>query len=467
MQDKKESEEEIIAHAKEELEKEKTLKLSVKEGCATSVMSGFGDSYISPFALALGANNAQIGLLSSFPSLISPLTQIAGSRLMEKVSRRRLIIISVTLHALMWLPMLVLGLFFMGNLFTSSLPIMLILFYSLYAIFGALAGPAWFSLLGDLIPEHIRGKYISKRNEICGAVALVSMIIAAFVLDFFKTRGFLLIGFSILFLIASIFRLVSANLFRKHYYPELKLEKGYYFSIWQFIKKAPSNNFGRFVIYVALMNLATSIAGPFFAVYMLRDLGFSYAEYMLTNIIASLTTILFLPLLGKFSDKYGNRELLRFGSALTPLIPILWLVSSSHWYIILVPQLISGLGWGAFNFAASNFIYDQVTPQRRGICVAYFNVIVGIGIFIGASLGGLLTQYLHLSFMNTLLFIFLVSGILRYAVSLLIPIVKEVKEVKEPKSVAILYFKEISPKGAIYGILHDLKSIGRIFKKRQ
>lgn len=460
-------EEKILRKTKENLEKKETQELSIKEGASASVMSGFTDSYVTPYALALQANNAQIGFLSSIPSLFSPLSQIFGSRLMEKYSRKKILIRFVSIQALMWLPILLLSLLFWKSLFLSYLPVILIVFYSVYAVLGAIAGPAWFSLLGDIIPEKIRGRYFGRRNKITGTIALISTIIAAFILDFFKTKGFLLIGFSILFLIACIFRLISASLFRRHYEPRLKLKKGYYFSIFQFIKKSPSNNFGRFVIYVSLIQFTANIAAPFFTVYMLKELGFSYITFMLVSISSSVFSLLFMPIWGKFSDKYGNRELLRIGSLLIPFLPILWLFSSSPLYLALIPQLIGGIGWAAFNLAVGNFVYDSVSVQRRGLCVAYLNVIAGAGLFTGATLGGFLAQYLKIGFMNIFLFIFLISGILRFLVFLfLLPKIKEIKKVEKLKQNPFSYFKEINPvHGVVYEVINDARIITRKFKK--
>lgn len=452
---------------KDKLEKERTMKLSIKEGSTSSVMSGLTGDYITPYALALNANNMQIGFLSSFSSLIPPISQIYGSKLMEKYSRKKIISVFVTLQALMWLPILFLSLFFWKNIFTSYLPIILIVFYSIYAILGAIAGPAWFSLMGDIIPDNIRGRYFGKRNKISGAVTLIFAIAAAFLLDFFKTKGLILLGFSILFFLACIFRLISANLFTKHYEPKLKLEKGYYFSFWQFIKKAPSNNFGRFVIFIALIYLGVSIASPFFSVYMLKDLHFSFITYMSINISASVLSILFMPIWGKFSDKHGNRELLKIGSLLISVLPILWLFSPSPIYIILVPQILSGIGWAAFNLSVGNFIYDSVTPQRRAICVSYYNILVGIFIFLGASLGGFLAQYIKISFMNIFLFLFLISGLARLAVTLIIlPLIKEIRKTEKPKLNPFLYIKEIKPITSLtHEIIQDTRTIEKDVKR--
>jgi len=466
-----EEEEKILKKVNEKLEKEKTRKLSIREGSAASVMSGFGDAYITPYALALNANNIQIGFLSSFVGILGPLSQMWGSKLMEKYSRRKIVVIGVAFHALMWLPILLLSLFFWKGIFTTYLPIILIVFYSIYAICGAIGGPAWFSLLGDLVPEKIRGRYFSRRNKICGSVALISTLIAAFILDYFKTKGLVLLGFSILFSLALIFRLISARLLSKHYEPKLKLEKGYYFSFLQFIKKAPYNNFGKFTIYVSLMHFASNIAAPFFAVYMLKDLGFSYITFMFVNISASVFTLLILPFWGKFSDKYGNREMLKIGSFLVPFISVLWLFSKNPVYLMLVPQLFSGVGWAAFNLSVSNFVYDSASVQRRALCVTYLNILNGIFVFFGAILGGFLAQHLTITFMNKFLFIFLISFVARLLVTVIgISKIKEIRKVEKPKGNPFSYFQEIKPgRGVALELtrgIDGIKKISKVLRKR-
>jgi len=465
--------EKVLEDVKEKLEKERTMKVSIKEGAASSVMSGLTGDYITPFALILKANNAQIGFLTSIPGLLSPIAQIFGSKIIEKYSRNKIIFVFVVLQALMWLPMALLTLFFWKNMFVEYLPLILIVFYTLLSILGSIAGPAWFSLLGDIVPERIRGKYFGKRNKICGTITLISTFTASFLLDYFKTKGLILLGFSILFTVATIFRLISAFYFKKHYEPKLNLNNDYYFSFIQFIKKALFNNYGRFTIFVAIFYIGVTFAGPFFSVYMLKNLGFSFKTYMIVNVSASIFSLLFMPIWGKLSDKYGNRELIKIGAILVGIMPILWIVSPNPIFLILVPQLLSGIGWAAFNLGAGNFIYDIVTRERRAICVAYYNVVVGVGVFIGSIAGGLVAQYASIGFMNKFLFIFVLSGIFRLLAGfIMIPLIKEVRNVEKPRQNLLFYLKDINPEkelGEMYmgvqnGISNGLKRIKKIVK---
>jgi len=433
-----------IATTKQPSEEElrtKTKRLSISEGIAGSVMDGSGSRYITPYALALGANNTQISLLTSIPSLLGNLLQLLTSKAIEKYSRKKIIVIGVFLQALMWLPMIGVGYFFfynqLGNTISSNL---MILFYVLFIIFGAFLSPAWNSLMKDVVGRETAG-YFGRRNRITGAVSLGVMLISGFVLNYFQGISNVFIGFLILFGVAFASRIASGFFITKHYDPELKLEKGYYFSFWQFIKKIPQHNFAKFSVFISLMMLATSIASPFFTVYMIRDLKFNYGIWTLISISGSVSALLFMPLWGKFADKFGNLRVLRLTGALVPFVPVLWIPTmllakislTSVVVYIFIEEFISNLIWAGFNLSYANFIYDAVTRQRLALCIAYFNILNGIGVFIGASLGALLASFNFSLFgLNPLLFVFLLSGIVRAIVYIfMMPRIKEVREVQE------------------------------------
>jgi len=447
----------ILKNVREKLEKERTLKLSIKEGSFSSLMTGLGDSYIIPYALALNANNLQIGLLRSFSGLLPPISQIYGAKLMERYSRKKIIVNYVALQAFMWIPIILLSLLVWKGFLILTIPYLLIVFYTLYGIFGSIAGPSWFSLMGDIVPEKIRGKYFGKRNMITGTVALIATLVAAFILDFFKTKGAVLLGFSIIFLIASFGRFVSAYLFKKHYNPRFRLKKKYYFSFLSFIKGYKKYNFTKFSFFVAVIHFSVMIASPFFAVYMLSELNFSYVTFMFINVSYSLATLISYPLWGKFSDKYGRKQVMAFSCILFSIMPALWLFSTSPYYLIF-PMLLAGLGWAGFNIASFNFIYDSVSQKRRGLCTAYYSILNGIGIFLGASLGGLILKYIPLLklTLNSFLVLFLISAFLRLGATLIfLPQIKEVRKVEKFRHIISFRGLKIFPGEAHY-ITHSI-----------
>ncbi len=444
--------------------KTKARKISVEEGCAYSVTEGIGNNYITPYALALGATNIHIGFLSSLPNLIGNFSQLYALKLMKKISRKKLAFTAALLQAFTWLPLIGIGsLFFILNITTPIVPLLLVSVYTILITFGSFMAPVWSSWMKDIIPSRHSGKYFGMRHRICGAVALVSMLIGSFILDYFKKTN-LFLGFIILFTVAFVFRLISAILFTKKYEPQLTLEEGYYFTLWDFVRRMHSNNFGKFVIYVSSMMLVTAIASPFFAVYMLKNLQFSYLTYIIVTTSSILSALLFMPLWGKFSDKYGNLNSIKICGFLVPFVPVAWVFTPFiliNFPGFLVPYLItieffSGFAWAGFNLSAGNFIYDAVTRQRMAICVSYFNILNGTGIFLGATLGGFIASIdFPLLGLNSLLFIFLLSSVLRLIIS--VSMVSKINEVRHVKHFGIEQAKKHLSALTPEHILHHLR----------
>ncbi|HVY01726.1 MAG TPA: MFS transporter [Candidatus Nanoarchaeia archaeon] len=412
------------------VQRKQAAHISIKEGASSSVMSGLGDSYISAFMVELTKNPLLIGLISSLPGLLSPIAQIYGSRLMEKHPRKKIVSRSALIHGLMWIPIAAIALLFYLNILTPKLPYFLLIAYTSLAILGAIGGPAWFSWMGDIVHEKERGKYFGKRNRIIGFCSLSVFFLASFLLDFFKTKGMVMIAFMIMFLVASGFRVFSYTLFKKKYEPELKLTKDYYFSFWQYITRY--GNFLKFSIYQSAFYFSLMISSPFFTYYMLDHLKFSYLSFTLVSISSTLFYLMTLPIAGKFSDKYGNIKMLYVSSLGFALYPLLWLFVSSPLGLILLPQLVIGVSTAGFTIASTNFIYDTVTPQKRGICAAYMSVLVGLGIFVGSMTGGFILKTVNFSWIQPIFFVFIVSAILRFLVTIIfVPKIKERRQYQE------------------------------------
>jgi MFS family permease len=430
--------------SKEEEQKliDKTKNLSLIEGGAYSVMDGFGFRYVTPYALSVGANNTQIGLLSSLPGLLGNLSQLLTFKFMKHFSRKKIIFWGVLLQALMWILLIAAGIpFFIYGLKNNLSADLIILIYTLIVAFGAFAGPAWTSLMRDLIPLN-RGAYFGKRNQIIGVVALFCMFIAGFLLDYFK-QTHIYLGFIIMFLIAGFGRFISSILFMKHYEPKFQVDESKYFSLFDFIKKMRENNYGRFVLYFSMVSFACAIASPFFVVFVLKDLGFSYSQYMITVVFNSLATLLFMPLWGKFADKYGTVEVMRITGFLIPLLPFFWLITplvhNIAYLVVLIIffEIYSGFIWSGFNLAAGNFVYDAVSKERISICSSYLNIINGFLALIGALIGGYLSSHdFSILGFSPILTLFVISSIARFAVYFIYSsTVREVREVKifEPR----------------------------------
>lgn len=439
--------------------KAKACNISIKEGSAYSFMDGFGLRYITPYALKLGATNSHIGILSTLPYLVGSISEVFTLSWMKKYSRRTIVFWGVLLQAIMWLVLIGIGaLFFVYNFDHEFAPLLIIITFTLLVTFGSFAGPAWSSWMRDIIPKHYN-EYFGTRNRITGIVALLCMLVAGYLLDFFKTKNVLL-GFGILFFIAFLGRATSASLFKKQYEPKFIQSEDHQLKFWQFMRRLSEDNFGRFTLFISMMSFTVAIASPFFAVYMLKNLNFDYVTYTAILLSSSISTLVFMPAWGKFGDVYGNKTILKLTGYLVPLVPIFWLFSvlipqQTIVVYLLIVEAFSGVVWAGFNLATADYIYDIATQQSIGQFSAYFSVVNNIGAFIGALLGGLIASFSFSLFgLSSILIVFLLSGVARFIVAALnvhhIDDVRHIKEfgMKEAKE----QFKHLSAK-RVYDIL--------------
>ncbi len=422
--------------AKEESEfvkelKHKSRRRSIKEGIFASGKVAFGDYYISPFAIAINSSNFMVALLSSIPGLLGPLSQMFSSRLLEKYSRKKIVMKAVLLETLIWFPIMALAFLFYAGILTESLPVIFLIVYSIYVIIMNVSTPPWFSWMGDIVDENYRGRWFSKRQIITSFTSGILAVTASIFLGYSGRNGQVMIGFIILFTLAAISRLISWKTFQRQYEPKIKLKKGYYFSFWDFIIDSPKNNLGKFTIYRTLLGFATAISSSLVAIYLLRNLGFGYTTYIIISLAEGIFSLLVMQWWGKFADKYGNYRILLICSILIPLIPIFWIFSSNPIYLFFIPAIIGGVSWAGFNLAAGNFIYDNVCVEKRGLVISYYNMLIGIGTFLGAGIGAFLIKYLTTS-IQPIIIIFIISAIARAIFAVWwVPKIREIRKTEK------------------------------------
>ncbi len=448
----------------------KSLDISIKEGSMASASSGFGSAYLAPFALALGATNSQMGLLNALATFFPGIAQLFATKRIGKESRKATLITSVTMTILLWIPFVITGFLFLKGYHVVWVVIAL---FALFCLSWGYGVPAWFSWMGSLVPADHRGEYFSRRSRTTMITNVFAMVTAAIILDVAKrynniageTTAYVIFAFTLLFLLAMTFRIVSIGFLKKQYEPHLIVRKKDGISFWQFLKSAPRTAFGRFTIFNLIFRIAVGVSAPFYVVYMLRDLSLSYFVYMLIIVAGLVSQIFFLKVHGKISDRFGNVSLARFSALFASLTPLVWFLSyfipSSLYqvlYLIFVAQVIDGFGWAGYNLSINNYMYDSTKGAKREYVLSYMNVLIGVGAFVGASLGAWIALYKP-AVLSIILIIFLISFVARFLTLLLMgKHLKEVRNVKRFDPNFVIH--EINPVRATMHEFHHLQHLG-------
>lgn len=447
---------------------DRTLRHSLSDGAAFALMIGMAESYFSAFAILLRASAAQLGVIAAVPPLLGALTQIGSAWLGRDVMhRRRLIVIGAVVQAGALLPLAVLPL-----LLPEHAIALLLAFAVLYYAGPNIGAPHWGSLMGDLVPEARRGRFFALRNRLSSLANFLGLIAAGGLLEASSLLEAPRAGFVTIFALAAIARLVSAWHLWRMQEPEraplrdrrrwlVNVREGYAIPALR-----------RFSLFVALMQGAVALASPFFALYMLRDLGFGYLEFMLNTAASVVVQFLTLARWGRLSDLFGNRLILRTTGTIIPFVPLLWLLSENYVWLLLV-QMLSGLCWAGFSLSAANSLFDLIPSERRTPLMATHNVFVALGVFSGAMLGGWLATTLpahvdlgafRAAWASPLLGVFVISSCARGLVSLVF-----LRRLEEPRRV-----RPMNRRGVIFRVtrLHPVSAavfevIGRTTEDRR
>jgi MFS family permease len=406
---------------------QRSLSLSQKEGFFSALMTGTFDQYVNAFAVFLGATSVQIGWLTALPQILGGLFQLIAVWFGQWIHRHWLIVFNAGLQTLM---LGIFALFALPGLLEMPF-YWLVAVLSVFIVCSNIIMPHWRAWMGQLVPDNIRGQYFGKRNRIAMFTSFISFIIGGFLLTFMDEKGLTAYGFVLLFLVAMLGRGISTFLLAKMHDDHAQPTMGERHSLMQSMKHLYSlwddRDFRRFSIFMAGMSCFVSLSGPFFAVYMLRDLGFSYTEFTLSTASSILAQFLMLPFWGRMCDQKGNRYVMAVGGCIIPILPAMWLVSDNFTYILIL-QFIGGIAWSGFTLASANYLYDQ---KPRNVHFASYSAIhsslTAIAIFIGAVSGGYIIQWLpdsasiaglHLQIERPVAVIFLLSSILRFAIVL-------------------------------------------------
>jgi MFS family permease len=372
-----------------------SLRYSIKDALAWSVMQGVGTSYLTPFIVLGGSGLLHLAAFSGLPGIANGVVQWLAANVTDVLHRRNRIIVSSSfVQALTWLP-ICLAIFL-------PLETGYWLMLAAFIAFGALANfaqPAWQSLMGDLVPADRRGRYFGLRNALSGAVQMTSFFAAGWWLTFCERHDRLAVvgltsrnfGFLLLFGLAFCSRLLSVWYLSRVHEPTYCHQPSDRFTLLQFIRRAPKAHFGRFVFYCMLMNVGFGFVGPFLGWYLLDQLKFSpvaFAAVMSASLTAGVAS---QPLWGRLVDRLGSKHVLAIGGIGVVLIPVFLLLCRSFWHFMLA-MVYDGVMAAAFSIAVGNYFYDVVTPPKRARCVAYNTLFVALGGAVGAFAGAALGE---------------------------------------------------------------------------
>jgi MFS family permease len=365
------------------------------------VSLGFGSittsGFLAAFALLLGANNLQIGILAALPFL-GQILQVPTIGLVEKFRRRKAIAVTVWLLAqLLWLPVALIP-FYLSVPSAGAISALLVVIAVRAALNGVTNG-AWNSWIRDLVPQRILGTFFARRLMLANVAAMVFGLSAALFADYWvghnpgesAAYGYaypLLAGALLLGLASPVFMsMMPEPLMQRPVGPQPSL-------LSAIATPIRDGNYRRLVVFLFLWGLALNLAIPFFAVYMLQRLGLPVSAVIGFSILSQASNVVFLRMWGPLADRFGMKAVLTACASLYLLVILGWTFTSMpERYALTIPLLVvlhifAGAAAAGVSLTIGT-IGMKLAPQGRATAyLAVAGLAANLGYGLGPLLGG-------------------------------------------------------------------------------
>lgn len=263
---------------------------------------------------------------------------------------------------------------------------------------GAFGGPAWTSLLADLVPDRLRGRFLGGRFRIfmgcklalsagyAGILALLPAETTSLGLDLILGLAVLSRGISTM-ICAKLGDTPRSSAVR----PSSRL-LGFARDLRGDLRLLATGAMGRWNLCYGLVLFGVHLAGPFFSTYLLRpeaEGGLAQGPIGYWGLLQTshYTRLLVLPAVGILIDRLGPLTTLRVALVGICIVPVIWGLSAQSWLIV-VTEIGSGLFWCMAECSIAVLLLGcHDDPAVRARLVAWTIVVGSVATIVGNLLG--------------------------------------------------------------------------------
>lgn len=379
-------------------------------------------AFIAGFISFLGGSTTLNGTVGVIPAALGIIQALAALTLTGKKSRKDIaitvaIIIRVMLAMVYFVPYVIVHM-------TGNKEVALIAFVGCYIIafaFNGILGPLVGSMIVDMTPIQIRGKYLAGRERISLIIISALTIGLGKVLDYYKVINLQGLGFVVVGIVVAV--LGALNIYSLVKLDDIKVEdhvvrKGYLKSL---VIPFKDIKFRKVLVLNGIWNFSLFFGITFIAVYMVEDLELSYTYIMSMSVFATAVRVVSSHFWGNMADKKSWVLAAGLSVMVLGMSHFVWGLVTIENYKILIPLLnmSSGFGWAGAGIALFNLQFMYANPKNRTMSIGVNAAVGGVLSLVGVQVGGYLMRNLggyslDLGFGNigSMQIIFMISGLL-------------------------------------------------------
>ncbi|MFH0868390.1 MAG: MFS transporter [Candidatus Woesearchaeota archaeon] len=385
--------------------------------------------FLIGFALALGANNLQIGILVAIP-LFANLLQLVSAFILERTGTKKYTtLISLFFGRVLWVIIILVAFGFIskGNIIYTIMAVLL-----LSSAFNSIGNLSLLSWMKDIVPLRKLASFWGKRSIYATASGILVYLIGSYILDHYKFPEI----YGYIFLFALIIGMAGLIYLMRIPDDPQKIKainpKKFFRRLNIPLKDA---NFKPLLHFGLFWGFAINVASPFFLVYMIDDLSLSFFVISIFLVIDALARIYGLNIWRKIADSFGARPILTVCATITSTLPLAFMFINKGNYILIVPLfIISAISYSAVDIAITQILFKSAPRRYDAYYLSTFTSLTGLTSSIGPVIGGILafiiknnSELPFMHFFSPLKYVFLASFILR---AMAVPLILRIHEPK-------------------------------------
>lgn len=355
--------------------------VSIIDGMLFSVMSGLTTPFWGAFAVKLGATDYTLALLSSLPALVALVAQIPSALLLEHCDDYlRPTVVSAAFSRTFYLLFAVLILVPIPG---PAKALVFVLMYSLMNLPGTMCGVAWTSMMGDMFPPSLRGRFFGERNMLCTLVSLVATMAAGPLLDAIPWP----FNYVLLYIVSFAMVMGSLYYLTKHEGTAIPKEGRAPAKGLQVFRRALADRaFLRFLGAIFAIHVGFHIPASLFTILWVKEMGLSNAWLGAFSTGAGFMSFAAYKGWGRWTERHGNmKALLITGLAYMPS-PLLYAHFRNPFFYLGI-NVVSGFFAAGLSLSLFAALLDVSPQSGRPAYVALYNVTVGLSGFLWPFFG--------------------------------------------------------------------------------
>lgn len=273
------------------------------------------------FARDLGASATALGILAGLAPALT-IMQIPASRYAADYGYKRLMLTgwSARVGILGLLGMLPLAVRFLPR---DSVITLLLAIMFFFCLLRGLATCAWMPWLTSIVPEHVRGSYLSRDRTFINFASVIALVASGSLMAGQASMT----GFALVFFLGFASGAVSLTFLKRIPEPLSTGTRAAPAETVDWRQMFRDGPFLRLLAFGAVVQLALSAHATFVLVFLREEIGFGDGTILWIGAGANLFGMLGLHMLGRHADRIGSRPYLG-------LVLAWWAVAIPAWFLI-------------------------------------------------------------------------------------------------------------------------------------